>query len=133
MNTNTFGRASTARNGLILLAHGSRDPIWQRTAERLRQIVTETLGDASVALAYLQMSGPALPDAMGQLAEAGVTRVSVLPIFFSQGGHVAKDVPDAVADARHDHPTVEFEVLPPVGEDPRFFALVTQLSREALQ
>ena len=104
--------------GLVLLVHGSRDPEWVLPFEELAEQVRRESGGAMVALACLQFSGPTLEDALAALAERGVTRALVVPVFISARGHVLKDVPAAVAAVKKSHPRFEIEVSPALGELP---------------
>ena len=117
---------------LVLFAHGSADERWRATCEGLASQVAASLGEGRVRVAYLQMAEPTLESVAAELERTGCETVVILPLFFSAGGHVAKDVPRVVDLVRSRHPSLSLEVLPPVGEDERFSGLVTQLSKEAL-
>ena len=122
----------TAEHRLVLFAHGSSDPRWCETIERLTLRLAADCGQPSVRLAYLQLAPPTLHDVVAEAARDGVHRLCVLPVFLSSGGHVAQDVPPLVEDARRQFPHLEIELLPPIGEDPRFAQLVCQVASEAL-
>lgn len=109
------------RKRLILLAHGSRRPAWREPFDRLAR----RLGP-DVALAFLEGCPPTLPEAVAQAAADGVEQVSVLPVFWSGGGHVARDVPALVEAARGLGPIVE--VLPAVGEHPEVIAALARIA-----
>lgn len=116
---------------LVLLAHGSRDPVWRAPFERLARELTTTLGPASVRLAYLEFESPTLEEVLREAAREGVPRVRILPLFTSSGKHVREDLPEQVARVRREAPSTAFELLPTLGEDPRFFELMRDLAREA--
>lgn len=129
----TTTEPSTApRRRLVLFAHGSRDRHWLETCERIARRVGDSLGEDAVALAYMQMAEPTLDQVVARAARDGVNRLTVLPLFFSAGGHVAKDIPRIVAAARRSHPDFQIDVREPVGEDDRFAELVVALSEESL-
>jgi sirohydrochlorin cobaltochelatase len=116
----------------ILFAHGSRDPNWRVRFERLAADLAAGMGAGRVRLAYMEFSGPTLEEVVGEAARDGVRRLVILPLFLASGGHVANDIPPQVAEACSLHPEIEIRVLPPVGEDPRFAALVRDLLMEAV-
>jgi sirohydrochlorin cobaltochelatase len=103
--------------GVVLFAHGARDPRWAEPFERLRTIVAARRPDTAVALAFLETMQPDLPTASRQMAARGVTRLRVVPLFFGRGGHLREDFPQQVAQARAAAPGVDFEILPAAGED----------------
>jgi len=115
----------------VLFAHGSRDPVWRGRFERLASELSSAVGPGEVRLAYMEFTGPTLAEVVDQAAQEGVGRVVILPLFLASGGHVANDIPPQVAEARSLHPEIEILLLPPVGEDPRFAALVGEILAEA--
>lgn len=116
---------------LILFAHGSRDSRWRAPFERLEADLKAALGAARVRLAYMEFVGPTLLDVAAESARDGVTGLRVLPLFLSAGAHVAQDIPAQVAEARARNPGLRIDVLPPIGEHPRFAALLREVAREA--
>jgi sirohydrochlorin cobaltochelatase len=121
-----------SKSRLILFAHGSRDPVWMETFEKLALELAMDIGVESVALAYMEFTLPTLADAVRDAAEDGVRRVKILPLFLSAGGHVSRDIPRLANAARREHPDLEIELLPPVGEYPRFRAMVRDIARSAI-
>jgi sirohydrochlorin cobaltochelatase len=103
--------------GLILFAHGARDPRWAEPFERLRQKVEIARPGVPVALAYLDLMAPNLPGAADALVAAGCRALRVVPIFLGRGGHVRKDLADLLTLVAQRHPAVHVDVLPAIGED----------------
>jgi len=119
-----------ARGVLVLFAHGSRDPRWRIPFERLLVTLQDGPGDFPFRLAFMEFCGPTLLDVAAEEASRGAARMRVLPLFLAGGAHVASDIPRIVDEVRAIHPDLEIEVLPPVGEDPRFIALLERMARE---
>lgn len=105
------------KQALILFAHGARDPRWAEPFERLRQIAQGALPGTEVTLAFLELMSPRLPEAVAGLVQAGCGKVSLVPVFLGQGGHVLRDLPLLVDELRSTHPGLEITVAPAVGED----------------
>lgn len=80
------------KEGVVLLAHGSRDPEWSRPFERIAASLAQKLPAASVGLAYLE-HGPSLDETVTALVAKGVASIRVVPVFLGQGGHVKDDLP----------------------------------------
>lgn len=112
------------KNALVLFAHGARDPRWAVPFERLRDIAQAQLPGTDVSLAFLELMSPRLPEAVARLAGAGCHRVSVVPVFLGQGGHVLRDLPLLIDGLRRDHPGLEISVAPAVGEDSEVLAAI---------
>jgi sirohydrochlorin cobaltochelatase len=118
-----------ADRGLILFAHGARDPRWAEPFEKLLGRVQARRPDVPAALAFLEHLAPDLPTAARQLASRGVSRIRIVPVFFGRGGHLREDFPRIVARAREAAPGVGFEITPAAGEDA---ALIEALADFAL-
>ena len=116
--------------GLILFAHGARDPQWARPFEQTAQRVASLEPGLPVQLAFLEFMSPDLPGAGANLAAAGCTEVDVVPLFLGAGGHVRKDLPALIEGLRASHPGVRWTLQPAVGESP---ALVDTMARIAVQ
>ncbi len=86
------------RQGLILLAHGARDPRWREPFEQLAKRIRAKRPEVAVRLAFLELMAPDLLLAGEELVAAGCDALRVVPIFLGQGGHVHDDVP-ALFDA----------------------------------
>ncbi|MCX4159463.1 MULTISPECIES: sirohydrochlorin chelatase [Paraburkholderia] len=108
-----------ATHGLVLFAHGARDVRWREPFERLAEKVRAARGaDAgAVLLAFLELMEPDLPTAVGDLVSDGCSVVTVVPVFFGQGGHVRRDLPEVIERCRGVYPAVEIRCAVAVGED----------------
>ena len=124
------GAPPAAVDGLILLAHGARDPTWATPFERVAARVRVACPQATVTLAFLESMTPDLPQAGAALAAAGCRHVVVLPLFLGTGGHVRRDVPARLAALAAAHPAVRWTLAPAIGDDER---LVQALAAIALQ
>ncbi|TSE33911.1 sirohydrochlorin chelatase [Tepidimonas charontis] len=115
--------------GLILFAHGARDPQWARPFEQVAQAVRAARPQWAVTLAFLEFMAPDLPSAGDYLSEVGCRQVVVLPLFLGVGGHVRHDLPRLLEALQQRHPQVHWSLAPPIGEDTR---LVQALAAIAL-
>lgn len=104
------------QKALVLFAHGARAASWALPFQRLQGILREQLTDTHVELAFLELMEPSLPVVVAQLVEQGCTKLSVVPIFLGQGGHVLRDLPPMVDELRTTYPTLTLSVAAAVGE-----------------
>jgi sirohydrochlorin cobaltochelatase len=102
---------------LILFAHGARDPKWAEPFQRLQKIIQAQSPDVTVSLAFLEFMTPRLPELMAQLMQAGCGDVTVVPVFFGQGGHVLRDLPLMIDQLKKEYPGLALRSAPAVGED----------------
>jgi sirohydrochlorin cobaltochelatase len=102
--------------GLLLFAHGARDPRWALPFLDVKQRVQTTAPSIPVELAFLEFMTPNLIDAGASLAQAGCTTVDVLPLFLGAGGHVRKDLPELMDQLKRQHPAVQWQLRAAIGE-----------------
>jgi len=100
------------REGIVLFAHGSRDPEWARPFERIAAALSKRK-EFLVRIAYLELMQPSLDAAIADLVASGVASIRIVPLFFGAGGHVREDLPRLVAAA---NPPVPVTIDPPIGE-----------------
>ena len=112
----TSPTTDTASTGLLLFAHGARDPQWAQPFQAVAQRCATALGPQRVVLAFLEFMTPDLVNAGKQLVAGGCTRVDVVPLFLGAGGHVRKDIPVLMARLQADYPDVRFALRPAIGE-----------------
>jgi sirohydrochlorin cobaltochelatase len=103
-------------SGLILFAHGARDPRWAAPFEAVAAQLRHQRPGLAVRLAFLEFMTPTLPEAGAELAAAGCTQVQVLPMFLGAGGHVRKDLPLLIEALRAANPGLQVSLHPAVGE-----------------
>lgn len=102
--------------GILLFAHGARDPHWARPFEAVAERLRARCPDTPVTLAFLEFMAPDLPAAGRELAARGCRAVTVVPLFLGAGGHVRKDLPRLVDALRDEHPAVAWTLAPAIGE-----------------
>jgi sirohydrochlorin cobaltochelatase len=110
---------------LILFAHGARAASWAAPFERLRTLTQARMPDVPVSLAFLELMEPRLPAQVAELVAAGVTGMTIVPVFLGQGGHLLRDLPLMVDQLQQDHPQLTIEVAGAVGEDPDVIRAMT--------
>lgn len=104
------------RSSIILFAHGARDPEWAAPFRRIAARLREARPGLPVQLAFLELMQPALADAVAAMAADGITRVTLVPLFLAQGGHLKEDLPRLLDEIRGSHPGVTFDVTQAIGD-----------------
>jgi sirohydrochlorin cobaltochelatase len=115
---------------IILLGHGSRDPLWRRPIEGVAQRLEQRHQGLAVSCAYLELEQPDLLAAAAQLVAGGAKHVTIVPMFLGAGKHARDDLPRLRETLRQAHPGVGFELQRPVGEDPRLLDLLAAIAVE---
>ena len=115
--------------GILLFAHGARDPDWARPFEAVLESIRAASPNTPAELAFLEFMSPDIAGAAQRLAKAGCTRVSVVPLFLGAGGHVRKDLPALLNELSARHSTVQWTLCPAIGEVP---AVIEAMASSAL-
>jgi sirohydrochlorin ferrochelatase len=115
---------------LVLAAHGSRDPRFAATMERITDAVRHGLAGVDVRLGYLDLNSPGLDDVL-----RGCTgNVLVAPLLLSDAFHSKVDLPAIIARACSPDHDVEVQQLPTLGSDSRTVtALISRLDQVGLR
>lgn len=119
-----------SRTQLVLFAHGSKDPRWRAPFLQMLATLRTELGAPRVGLAFMEFAEPTLLQVARDAHRDGVDSLRLLPLFLAGGAHVAKDIPVQVAEVKETLPGMSVEIMPPVGEDPRFARLLLSIARE---
>ena len=96
--------------GLILFAHGARDPRWAAPLRQVAARIRAQRPGLALGLAFLehdQNDQPDLATAAAELARLGCTRIDVLPAFVGVGSHLRQELPRLVEALRKQHPGLQ--------------------------
>jgi sirohydrochlorin cobaltochelatase len=118
------------RKAVILLAHGSRDPLWRRPMEAVAERLRASDPGLPVCCAYLELEQPDLSACAGELMAGGIDELTVVPMFLGTGKHVRDDLPVMVDALRSRYPNVRISLRPPVGDDARLLDLLAIMAGE---
>lgn len=105
-------------HGIVLFAHGARDPAWARPLEAIRDRVRARRPEFPVELAFLDFLSPKLDEAVERLVGKGVAAITIFPLFMAPGGHIRNDLPRIAEALRQAHPGIPIAVQTAIGEVP---------------
>lgn len=118
----------TEPSGVILFAHGSRDPLWRLPIDAVADRMRAQQATLAVAVAFLELTEPDLPNTVELLMKQGVAHVRIVPMFLGVGRHAREDLPELVNDLTEAYPQMSFELLPAIGEHPAMTALMADIA-----
>ena len=116
------------QRGVVLFAHGSRDPLWRAPMEAVAKHAAILDASASVACAYLELTEPDLPTVCAQMVQSGVNAITVVPMFLGVGKHAREDLPVLMNELKAAHPQVQFSLQAAVGEHPAVVDLLARIA-----
>ena len=112
--------------GLILFAHGARDPRWAEPFEAIAAAVRARSAQIDVRLAFLELMAPDLPTTADAMVADGITHIDILPLFLGTGGHLRRDLPPLIDDLKARHESVHIALHTAVGEAPAMIAAMAE-------
>jgi sirohydrochlorin cobaltochelatase len=111
--------------GIILFAHGSRDPLWCQPIEAIANTIANQSPQTVVRCAYLELMKPDLDTVVAQMcALHAITHLRIAPMFLGVGVHARQDLPVLVDALRLAYPSLEIALLPSIGEHPQVMAAI---------
>ena len=117
---------------IILFGHGARDARWREPFDRLADLWRKQHGTIPVELAFLEMMQPSLEEAVTSLVALGALGITVVPVFFGQGGHLRNDFPVLLARCQEKFPQITLCATPAVGEDLAVLQAIVDFGARAL-
>jgi len=123
----------TVKTALLLVGHGSRVPGTSEILTKVASAIKRRHGKCIVETAFLEITEPDLPTGIDACVEAGAERVLIVPYFLYLGGHVGRDLPEHMGQARMRHPNLEIRIAPHLGYDPRIVAVTSDRIKQGLR
>ncbi len=115
-------------HGIVLFAHGSRDPLWHKPMEAVAARIHQQAPHVAVRCAYLELSQPDLPDTVSALVAQGVHSITIVPMFLGVGRHAREDLPALIAQLTAQYPAVNLQLQAAVGEDARLLDMLAAIA-----
>jgi sirohydrochlorin cobaltochelatase len=111
---------------LLLAAHGTTDQAgvdaFAALGERVGQLAAAD--GTRVAGGFIELSAPALREAVTGLAASSPGPIVAVPLMLSAAGHAKGDIPAALARERTRHPGASFTYARPLGPHPALIDLL---------
>lgn len=123
--------STSPHRGIILFAHGSRDPLWSQPMEAVATRTRQLDPQALVRCAYLELTAPDLPTCAAELVAAGVQSITIVPMFLGVGKHAREDLPLLVEDLQTSSPGITWHLQGAIGEDVRVTDLLARIALSA--
>ena len=117
---------------IILFGHGARDPRWREPFDRLASLWQMQHPDILVELAFLEMMQPSLEQAVASLVTKGANELTIVPVFFGQGGHLRNDFPVLLEECRVKFPKIQLRATSAVGDDEAVLQAIVDFGAKGL-
>lgn len=110
---------------VLLIGHGSKE---DTTAEVLKKIAKdlEKSIEKKVFYAFLDFNSPNIGEALNNIYEKGMKKVTVLPYFLFSGIHIKKDIPQILKSFKKSHSDMFIEFAPPIDYHPLMIEILKE-------
>ena len=109
-------------DALLLMAHGSPHEEANAPIFRVAEALNAHYG--ATRLGFMELNAPTISEAATLLREKGAKRLVASPYFLQLGGHVAEDLPEAVAAAQAQHPEMNMTLADYLSYDPLLLGVI---------
>lgn len=116
-------RKPLVKTALLLIGHGSRAPGADQVLVSVAAALRRRFRRFVVEPSFLEISQPDIQTAIDRCVAQGAQRILFMPYFLYLGGHVGRDLPEHMSQARSRYPGLEIRVAPHLGYDPRIVAV----------
>ncbi|TGN41783.1 sirohydrochlorin chelatase [Marinobacter confluentis] len=114
---------------IILLAHGSSDPRWCETFEKLAGPTLQSVPGSRIA--YMELAEPSIDTVVSEGVTSGTRAFKIVPLFLAAGRHLRKDVPGMITELEKSH-GVTITLAAPIGENPQLGDAICDVVRQEL-
>jgi sirohydrochlorin cobaltochelatase len=119
-------------HGIVLFAHGSRDPLWRLPIEAVAQKIKSLSPQIHVMCAFLELTEPDLPACVEMMTAMGLKKITVVPMFLGIGKHAREDLPEIMKDLQTSNPQIQFELQRAIGEEPELTLAMAQIALKSI-
>jgi sirohydrochlorin cobaltochelatase len=123
---------STPQQGIVLFAHGSRDPLWRLPIEAVSQQIKNISPSTEVMCAFLELTSPDLPTCVQKMSEQGLAHISVVPMFLGIGKHAREDLPEIMQELKTNYPHIQFDLRRAIGEEPELTLAMAKIALKSI-
>ena len=120
------------QQGIVLFAHGSRDPLWRLPIEAVAQQIQSLSPGVSVKCAFLELTTPDLPTCVQEMTTQGLKKIVVIPMFLGIGKHAREDLPQIMKQLQSEHAGIQFELRRAIGEEPELTLAMAQIALKSI-
>lgn len=118
---------------LLIVGHGTKDPLGVQDFLALVDRTRARLADVATGGGFIELSAPPLTDAVARLWHEGHRRVAAVPLVLVGAGHAKGDIPGAMAREMVRRPGLSYAYGRPLGPHPILLELLAERIDQALQ
>ena len=119
------------KQAVILLGHGRIREQANVEVRNMWKMLAEQLPDLQISGSFVEVAEPTLEQEIGRLAEQGVERIVIVPMFLTRGNHLSNGIPRILEAMRQRYSHIQIELTRHLGVDPLLAEIIKNRLREA--
>ncbi len=119
------------KQAVILLGHGSIREQANVEVRSMWRMLAEQLPDLQISGSFVEVAEPTLEQEIGRLAEQGIERIVIVPMFLTRGNHLSNGIPRILEAMRQRYSHIQIELTRHLGVDPLLAEIIKNRLREA--
>lgn len=119
------------KQAVILLGHGSIREQANVEVRSMWRMLAEQLPDLQISGSFVEVAEPTLEQEIGRLAEQGIERIVIVPMFLTRGNHLSNGIPRILEAMRQHYSHIQIELTRHLGVDPLLAEIIKNRLREA--
>jgi sirohydrochlorin cobaltochelatase len=122
----------TSKPSLLIVGHGTRADDGAAEFMQLADAVRVMAPELRVGAGFIELSKPAISEAVNSLAQGGASDVVAVPLMLLAAGHTKNDIPATLERERLTHPNIRFRYGRDLGIRPELLDLVDRRISEVV-
>lgn len=123
---------TNASEGIFIVGHGTKSG---RGIEQFLETVNQVQSKSNLPVGYgfIELANPSISIGLEKLISSGsISYVKIIPLLLLAAGHIKNDIPDAISNARLNHPTLSFEISKDLSITPSLLEIIEDRVIESL-
>jgi sirohydrochlorin ferrochelatase len=118
------------KTGVIIINHGSRAKEANKVFDMIVEMINNRINYDQVRGAAMELTEPPLNETVKQMADKGVEKIIVIPLFLFPGVHIQRDIPELISQMEDKYPEIKIVLGDNIGAHHKIVDILEEKIRE---
>lgn len=119
------------KQAVVLLGHGSIREQANMEVRAMWDMMKAELPELQISGCFVEVAQPTLEAEIDRLAEAGMQRIIIVPMFLTRGQHLSNGIPRILEMMRNKYADIQIDLTRHLGIDPLLAEIIKNRLKEA--